>query len=232
MKTLVLTISLLGSFSAFAMSEFELSLSEDVTFLQGSKNYEGKYLNDDGSMSIYKPKFSNADGNGSKYISVNSSYNGLCKLYGLGTFIPGSAKSFKQDSTDSVVKINSSGRFQEFVLSRTINAVRTFACAPITGMPRPSLVSGNHSGIFLNDDGSKTVLYPRFKMDAYIMGVSLYSNMQGLCKLYGLGSYVENSIVHMNKEVPGYVVKVNSGAQFQEFDYARDTYYIQSFMCY
>ena len=128
MKKLLVGLLALGSVSSFAMTEFEINLSESFNTLSGSKNYEAKYINDDGSISIIKPRFSNPEGNGNLYISQFSDLNGLCKLYDLGDYVSNSGRTFLKRTSSLVVRINSNARFSQFDTSRANSAIKSLMC--------------------------------------------------------------------------------------------------------
>jgi hypothetical protein len=232
MKKLLVGLLALGSVSSFAMTEFEINLSESFNTLSGSKNYEAKYINDDGSISIIKPRFSNPEGNGNLYISQFSDLNGLCKLYGLGDYVSNSRRKFNQRTFGLVVRINSNARFSQFDPSLTSNAIESFSCTPVEGMPSPTLISDNHTGVFQNDDGSTTIVKPKFKINGKNSYISELSDLNGLCKLYGLGDYVSNSRKNFNQGRFGLVVRINSNARFSQFDASNSKDAIESLMCY
>ena len=232
MKKLLIGLLALGSVSSFAMTEFEINLSESFNTLNGSKNYEAKYINDDGSISIIKPRFSNPEGNGNLYISQLSDLNGLCKLYGLGDYVSNSRRTFKQRTSGLVVRIDSNARFSKFDPSLTKNAIESFSCTPVEGMPSPTLISDNHNSVFQNDDGSTTILRPKFKINGKNLYISQLSDLNGLCKLYGLGDYVSNSRRTFNERTPSLVVRINSNARFSQFDPPLLNYAVKSLMCY
>lgn len=230
MKKLLCALLALGSLSSFAMTDFEINLLENSNTFTGSENYEAKYTNDDGSISIIKPKFSNPEGNGSLYISAASDLGGLCKLYGLGRYVPNSIRALNKGPV-VMVRINSNARFSQFDYSSGISAIDRFTCEPIGGIPYPALVSDNHAGFFHNDDGSTTIVKPEFQINGSSSYISESSDLNGLCKLYGFGSYVPNSKRIFNQG-PVNIVRINSNARFSKFDYSSFIYAIKSLMCY
>jgi hypothetical protein len=231
MKKSLASLFLLSSLSAFALTEFQTQLSESQSLLQASTNYEAKDLNDDGSTYILNPKFSNPQGQGSLYISQNSDLNGLCKLYGLGNYVSNSYRTFNQGTSGSVVRINFDARFEKFDSSNNTNAISTFSCEPVGGMPNPSLISTNLEGPYLNDDGSVTIVKPKFKFNGSPTYISQNSDLNGLCKLYGLGNYVTNSYRTFNQGTSGSVVRINSNARFERMDASNNTNAISSLIC-
>lgn len=241
MKPLLIFLLALFRISSFAMTDFEVNLSKEFDTFSGSRNFEERYINDDGSVSIVKPQFSNPAENKDLYISQKSNFNGLCKLYGLGSYIPNSSQSFHVDPYSSVVRINLEGHFSQFDKSQDYKAVLSFSCTSADGMPYSDLASGNYLGPFYNDDGSITILKPKFKINGYDLHISEFSNLNGLCKLYGFVGYVSNSkksFTQVESGSPvkigsaGFVVKINSEGHFSRFDSSSDNKALESLMCY
>jgi hypothetical protein len=130
MKKLFLASLLLGSISSYAMTEFEQTLSENEVLLQGSKNYEAKHVNDDGSITIVKPKFSNPDGSGSLRLSVENDSNlaGICKLFGAGSYVSNSSRY--ESGSGTLVRISNNGTFERFDSASSKNALKSLICRP------------------------------------------------------------------------------------------------------
>lgn len=231
MKKILFVLLAIGSFSTFAMSDFEMGLTDDMQLFKGSKNYKAKYINDDGTISIVKPKFSNPKGSGDAYISNSSNLDGLCKLYGLGSFVKNSLTTFKLGYYGQLVRVNSDARFSNFDSSNTTNTVKSFSCNPIQAAQSSNLKSDNYRGLYFNDDGTVTLLKPRFKINGSNSYFSTESNMNGLCKLYGFGNYVHNSLSTFKLGYHGRVVKINKKARFINFNSPYNYITVKSLMC-
>ena len=72
--------------------------------------------------------------------------------------------------------------FAFFVLS-------LFAVASLADAPRPA---SNNAKIFMNNDGTATIELPFFNASHFL---SLNSNLDGVCKLFGLGHHIPYSLI-------------------------------------
>ena len=129
MEKLLIASLLLGSISSYAMTEFQQTLSENEVLLQGSKNYESKHVNDDGSITIVKPKFSNPDGSGSLRLSAvkyETNLPGICKLFGAGSYVSNS--TLYESASGTLVRISNNGTFDRFDSSSSSNAIKSLIC--------------------------------------------------------------------------------------------------------
>jgi len=72
--------------------------------------------------------------------------------------------------------------FAFFVLS-------LFAVASLADAPRPA---SNNAKILFNNDGTATLELPFFNASHFL---SLNSNLDGVCKLFGLGQHIPNSLI-------------------------------------
>jgi len=230
MKKLIIGALALGSLSSFAMSKCVTKPSDNFNTPRGSQNYEAKYTNDDGSISIIKPRFSTPEGDGNSYLSQLSDLNGVCNLYGLGNYVSNSRRNFNQGSSPSIVRINSNARFSQFDSSTYNSAIESLSCAPIEGMPYPTLVVS--TGIFYNDDGSATIVKPKFKINGSNSYLSELSNLNGVCNLYGFRNYVSNSRRNFNQGSSPSIVRINSNARFSQFGSSTYNSAIESLICY
>src|SRR5690606_38125373 len=109
--------------------EFDLSVDDEL--FRSSINYAAKYQNEDGTITISHPKFSNPTGNGAKFIATGSSLDGVCKLYGLGTVVY-NALLDDYGHMNSNVKINDQGQFAGYADHPAITKI---SCVSLTPLP-------------------------------------------------------------------------------------------------
>lgn len=221
MKKLIIGLMVLGSFSALATPEI----------LQGSKNYEARYVNDDGSITIVGPRFSSPDGSGKLRLSVedNNTLRGICKLYGEGNYVKDSDRYVYASGT--LVRISKEGKFERFDSASKKNALQSLICLPAIKVEVPP--SSNAATILTNDDGSKTVIKPRFSnadgKGNLELSVEDDSNLEGICKLFGLGAYVPHSSVFSYTD--NTLVRISKDGKFERFDSGRDKNALRSLIC-
>jgi hypothetical protein len=227
MKKLLLVVWAIGATVVHANSAFEFGLDHSTFLLIGSKNYEAKHVNQDLTVSIVKPKFTNPTGEGSMYLSENSDFDGVCKLFGLASYVRFSGLLYKVGAGRSVV-IDASARFSKFDSLYSSKAISTITCNTADNKPIP--VSDNFSGRYVNDDDSITIKTPKFMMNGQNFHLSKNSNLDGVCKLFGLTSYVHQSINTRNIGA-GWSVAVDASARFSKFDSLYSNYAIDSLMC-
>ncbi len=183
---------------------------------RGSTNYEAIRKNDDGSVSIIKPKYRAPNGQNLRLMATGSSLDGVCKLYGFVSYVRNSLLSH-DDSNSVGVKINASGRFGGYLDNRTEvgHLIDSLACS--TG----SEPGGNPGARTIrNDDGSVSIMAPTFRLNgtSYRL-MSNGSSMDGICRLFGLPGYVPNSaITHDDNQTVG--VLINSASQFAGYRYS------------
>jgi hypothetical protein len=241
-KKLMIGIFALGSICSHAMTEFELSLSESEVLLQGSKNYEAQYVNDDGSITFVRPKFANPEGTGSLRLSAENESNlaGICKLFGAGSYVSNSVTFDNFEGSSTVVprhvRISSIGTFETFDTSKHYDPVRTLIC--MSPEPTSQLVpSDNAEKILTNNDGSITIVRPKFSNPDGIGGSRLsvgekVSNLDGICKLFGAGSYVPNSLTIESLTITGNrLVRISSNGTFERFDRNNDYKQVRTLIC-
>ena len=78
-------------------------------------------------MSIVKPKFSNPTGGGALFLSIDSDLNGVCKLYGLSSYVENSIIDY--DAHDGYsVHIDSASRFSVFVSNYSHYSIDSLIC--------------------------------------------------------------------------------------------------------
>ncbi len=127
MKKLFLVTMALGSILAHANSAFEFELEHSPSLLRESKNYEAKHVNQDLTVSIVRPKFSNPAGDGALFLSAYSDFNGVCKLYGLTSYVPNSRILYDASSGSSVI-IDASSKFSKFDSNARTYAISSLMC--------------------------------------------------------------------------------------------------------
>jgi hypothetical protein len=121
MNKIFLVTLILGSIVAHANPELEHSSSRLVE----SKNYEAMYVNQDLTVSIVKPMFSNPTGDGSLYLSAKSDLDGVCRLYGLSSYVANSKLNY--DASNKSVAIDGNSKFNRFEASH-IYAIDSLIC--------------------------------------------------------------------------------------------------------
>jgi hypothetical protein len=223
----IVIFALLASGAAQAASSFEAQLANVPEFLFESKNYSAKYVNQDQSISIVSPKFSDPAGSGALHLSSNSNMDGVCNLFGQGAFIPNSKVDYYARKGSSVV-INQNSQFERFDSNEYTYTIGVITCSP----PNPVVVptSENLEGRFSNDDGSTTIKNPKFKMTGSNLFISSKSDLNGVCKLYGLTAFVANSKIDYYAR-SGLSVRVGAKMHFQQFDSNEASYAIGSLIC-
>lgn len=226
MRKLLIGLVVLGSISAYAVPSFELDLESSSTILRESKNYESRHVNQDLSVSIVKPKFSNPTGDGALYLSMNSDLDGVCKLYGLKSYVQNSSTILNLSSGRSV-NINESGAFRQFDDNSRRYAIQSLACI---GDAKPVPVSDNFIGKYLNDDDSFTIKTPKFMMSGENLNISIKSDLKGVCKLYGFSSYVIGSLTYQSLDST-VNVEISSSSRFRLFSTNNSNLVINSLMC-
>ena len=127
MKNLFLVALALGTSVAYANSAFEFELEHSSSLLGESKNYEAKHVNQDLTVSIVKPKFSNPTGDGALFLSATSDLSGVCKLYGLTSYVPNSKINYDASSGRSVI-IDASSKFSKFDSNSSTYAIGSIMC--------------------------------------------------------------------------------------------------------
>lgn len=147
-----------------------------------SQNFARKLLNIDGSVTIVGPKFSYAEGSGA--ISYFESDNdGVCKLFGY----PGAVTAVKAEEAAGGrhAVINHAGKLGYFSVTSTV--YDSVICAD----GRVPAVSALYKDLHTNDDGSVTLVGPRFDWRGVPSAIDYFnSDNAGVCKLFGYGRAV------------------------------------------
>jgi hypothetical protein len=227
LQNLIFTALTLVTPLAHAQSGFEFELANSATLLAESKSYEAKHINQDLTVSIQMPKFSNPTGEGALFLSISSDLNGVCQLFGLKTYVANSKINFDATSGRNVI-IDASSKFGRFGSNSYEYAIGTITCD--TGENKPIPVSDNLSARLVNDDESVTLKTPKFMMNGQNMYISSNSDLNGVCKLYGLKTYVPNSKINLDV-TSGKSVNVNAASKFRDFDLIAVGYVIGSLIC-
>ena len=219
MKVLFSVTLALLSLAAFANPALES--------VQASRNYEARYVNEDLSVSFVNPKFSNPSGGGDIPLTLASDKDGVCRLYGLAAYVESSTTTFSARSGTGVV-IGADSRFSQFQSLRHTDGIRSIACkAEDNGPITPST---NWGAKYINDDGSVTINAPKFKMNGVDLHISLDTDKNGVCNLYGYSSYVESSAT-TDSIRSGKSVSINSDSKFNKYVANKYTDVIASLMC-
>lgn len=183
-----------------------------------SKNYLEITANNDGSVTIWEPRFSNPTGIGSLPIDEKSDLtSGVCKLFGFksaqGYFlknIPGPAAV--------AVRINKNGKLSQisratskqglYVFQAIICSVDADIYDPEVASPPPMpTVEQRAEKVFVNDDGSITLYRP------FVAGpknskfwINFNSSAYETCKYFGFSKYVT---VFINKNRSPRIAAIN-----------------------
>lgn len=206
-----------------------LALTSLSAFAQ-STNYSQNILNDDGTSTIVGPKFSSS-AQAALPISASSDKNGVCRLYGYD-FALGELALTEGDVQQSVV-INGTGRFDRYInySSSSYNKyIKTIACAKNNQV----LTQSARIQPRQNDDGTLTILNPEV---GFYLGnvskVSAASNADGLCRYFGLGKALPNSITSEGDSSSPLIVINNLGAAASLTNYSSSSYnkYVKSVIC-
>ncbi len=171
-----------------------------------SSNYDAIYTNDDGTISIVGPHFRDPSGSANLSISPESSAIGLCTLYGQGSPVMSSMTTHEAHQNTALVGGNT-----HFTNYDTGEAITDFACeAPASNRIFPA--SRNYTNIALNNDGSTTIIRPQFFFSGKTLSINSNSDLDGICKLFGLKSVVAGSA---QSEAPhGQSVMIGNSVKF------------------
>lgn len=197
-----------------------LAITSMGAFAQ-SNNYAQSILNDDGTTTIVSPRFSSS-AQAALPISANSDKNGVCRLYGFD-FALGELAQTEGDVNQTVV-INGEGRFDRYInySSNSYNRyIKTIACAKNNQV----LSSSTRVRPRQNDDGTLTLLNPEvgFYLGS-VSKVSSASDPDGLCRYFGLGKALPNSVVAEGDSGTPLVVINNLGAAASLRTYSSNSY--------
>jgi len=240
MKKLLLGSLLLGSISSYSMESFNIALSQDRELLENSKNYEAKFTNDDGSITIYRPKFSDPNGSGTNLrIGENgpASLQGICKLFGFGPYIMNSALDQPGEDrpwfpSGELVLLSAEGKYAGVESYSDHDAVESVICSPIS--KTKVAPSKNASSITTLDDGSVSIVEPMFSTPDGHRKVHLTakddSGRDGICKLFGFSKHVKNSAHYDGRGTYLFVI-LSSEGKFKNFISGDNAYAIERLVC-
>ena len=158
-----------------------------------STNYQAVEINNDGSVTISKPMFSNPTGVGSIPISHTSDLTGVCKLFGLKAFRVGI--NFGDHAKTAVIaKSGKLSAIKSYSSQYFNHGITTLVCEQIPGseiIPVRPTTEERVESVFANDDGSITLRRPFVMKDGKHIPISAKdSSADGVCKYFGLGSGV------------------------------------------
>jgi hypothetical protein len=207
-----------------------LALTSLTAFAQ-STNYAQSLINDDGTTTIVGPRFSSST-QAALPISASSDKNGVCRLYGFD-FALGELAQTEGDVQQTVV-INGTGRFDRYnnYSSSSYNKyIKNIACAKNNQILTSSLRIKPRQ----NDDGTLTLLNPEvgFYLGNSLAKVSASSDADGLCRYFGLGKSLPNSIVAEGDSSTELIVINNLGSASSLTRYSSSSYnkYVKSVIC-
>lgn len=203
-----------------------------------SKYYKAIHQNDDQTITIEEPTFPNRWGieqpessmpwlTDIMYLSENSSLNGVCKLNGFGIYVKESFLRMKVSNEHTNVVIGPNSDVIKYENNKYVYAIRSIACRQLRQPIIP--VSKNFHSKSTNNDGSTSIVRPRFKMNGENMYLSEKSDKKAVCRLYGFNSY----ITYARKNLDNYDLNVVLGydCNFAKFEKNNDVYIIESITC-
>lgn len=188
-----------------------------------SKNAEYITRNDDGSITIVEPMFSNALGTGNLRFSNDDDLNldGICKLFGEKKYATNSVTYARTTpNSKSLVILSDKGKFERFEFGYRKNQIRSLICLPSKEIQiKPSR---NAESITDNNDGSITIFRPLFSdpdgNGNVRISVEDDSNLKGVCKLFGKRIYVPNSAIYEDAQSWTRLARISSNGKFDRFD--------------
>ena len=193
------------------LSIITLSILIALPTFAASKNYKAIYDNTDGSQAIEKPQFTSPANTGPLPLSTASDPDGVCKLYGKGSFVRNSL--VVGGTVSNMVALDNSGQFNRFESGTEISYISCHTKNP----------AGTYPGIkTLNDDGSTTLSDLSFVINHSTYKLSTNNDFNVVCKLHGLTTYVANSLtkVRLCPTCTGTTlnsVKLDASGKFSEF---------------
>lgn len=144
-------------------------------------------FNFDGSITFKEPKLVR----GPRFLSLSSDYSekdGICKLFGMDVFLEESLETKYLPNVNLAV-INAEGRFSSSDEYET--AVSSISCT----YRNEYFQTGIFDRVSENPDGSVTISQPQIiRADKSIALSSDYSEKEGVCRLFGFDSYLEESV--------------------------------------
>ena len=177
---------------SFVLSIIIAAVSASSALASPSRNYTSVVTNDDGRVTIIAPKFKSGDGE-NHWLSTTSDLNGACMLFGYPAAVSAGVQFGPYFDIRTIV-IDSQGHFSSFLDSVGYNAeVRILSLMCETGAT-PATSSRLSQPPIQNDDGTFTLMAPKFgspdsngpwSPNGNVLWLSTSSDLNGVCKLYG-----------------------------------------------
>jgi hypothetical protein len=160
-------------------------------------------FNADGSITFKKPLLSR----GPRLLPINAVYSekeGVCRLLGMDAYLEGSLEQAKTRSASAL--INENGKFDNS--GDYGAAVESISCV----FNRQHYETGFFESVYENPDGSVTLTRPVLLRGDKTMPInSVYSEKQGICRLFGFDEYLELSLKSANIRKSSALVNENGG---------------------
>lgn len=216
-----------------------LAISSTLSFsIVKSSNYQSRYFNDDGSVTIVRPTFPNPRKNENLKISVedDSNLEGVCKFFGQRKYVSNSARYVDAQNETSLIRVSVDGTFVRFESGYHKNALESLICLPVVGLDVKS--SRNAENISTNDDGTVTIIKPMFSNADGTGNLKISiseennSNLDGVCRLFGQGKYVSNSVRYVDARNSSTLVVISSWGTFEKFEPGYRKNAIESLLCF
>ena len=208
MKNLTVIVGLLMSLQSFGASH----------------DYERMSANPDGSFSINRPKFGVPTGGKTLINSEDSDQTGVCVLYGFKRSVAVMGRSVY---SGLLAVIGADGKISALIdRGYGQTAYDTMVCTSDGTI----FASTQYGSKRMNDDGSYTILSPRFDFDGHRLISSSRSDLTGVCKLFGYSKYLAVSVSSVESAgVVAYVGSDGKLAGFSNDGYGQ--YVINSLIC-
>lgn len=191
-----------------------------------STNYQRIEKNDDGSESIVEPRFAM---NGTHYYySSHQDVNQVCRRFGYDSAVPHSAL-YSSTCNDAYgcknnygVVLGADGNFGKFIPSDEADPwgekINMVACKK-AGAPA---AASRRAEIQRNDDGSVSLLDPRFRINGTDYPFSIHQDGTAICRLFGYKEAVSGSAAYSDtcNDVYGcgnYTVALGEDGKFAKF---------------
>lgn len=200
-----------------------LALSTTLGAFASSTNYRDIKTNDDGTTTIVGPRFKTATGSNSN-LSGESNSDGVCRLYGFD-FMVGDSKITTGDDRDKTSVINLEGKYSGY-RSYTSNSYNRIITSIVCARDRQALTISTRLEPIQNDDGSYTILNPKmgYYNNGMISNLSAKSNINGICKYFGLERAVQNTLISTGDDREKTIILDQNGS-FSGFDiYSSNAY--------
>lgn len=189
--------------------DLKISRSTTTPHLGNSTNYSSIHPNEDLSVAIVQPRFKKGNDNG--YIGttyktnvLDSSLTGVCRLFGYPNHVNSLTENIVTNSYKTYI-IDENGQYARTVDTTEYRQIVLLICKN-DNVPKV-VDSKNYKDLVKNDDGSYTVVEPRFRVAnknhyyGYSTSEDKYqSDLNAICSLYGLGAYRSNT-----KELINYI---------------------------